>query len=108
MNRSKHIDDRTEELTIQNLIKATNEGKCMWIKVNYENFIQYQHMVHLNGTKILHVRVYLYNTNSVNLNVYIALKEGRHFIHILTSQSMKLIDLIKAIEDNKGFNEHVY
>lgn len=108
MNIQKKIEDRTEELTIQNLIEATTQGNCKWIRITYYNLIQYQHTIHLEGTKTLHVRVYSYNQNNADLNIYMSQNGGKRFVQILSSQSILIYDLLKAIEASKSLNEHVY
>lgn len=107
MCTSKYLDDRTEELTIRNLIKATKEGRCKWIKVLYPSYIQYQHILMLSDTKLLNIKIYFVSGN-VTLNLYISQAHGDKFNQILTSKLMILHELIKTIEDTKSFNQNVY
>jgi len=107
MTIKKYKHDKTEEITIQNLIDATVNGKFKWVKIDYGNCIQYQHTSHLDGTKMLIFKIYLYNGDNIDLNISMAQSSGRNFVHVLHSQKKKIQELVDIIETTKNFNSNL-
>jgi hypothetical protein len=107
MTHSKETDNRMVEITIQNLIKATKEGKCVWIKSNFDRRdTNYHLMIKVESTKMVNFKIYQYNGDDHIMNVYITQSGGNNYIQIFSiTDNVKIKPIIDTIETGVHYSQ---
>lgn len=95
------------EITIQNLINATKEGKCTWIKSKPDRTnINYNLMVRIESTKVVNFKIYRYNGDDYIMNVYITQSGGSKYIQIFSiTDNSKIKPIIEVIETGEHYSQ---